>query len=571
MTSEQEDLQRTKEAQTQAQTVYEKEVRRARKEAFKSSSALVNLQEELKTARNRYTLMRVDAEDHKQKLSAKEEALSAAQEHLAILQAEKIQLYQGSKTASVEQHTETAQESPSSRDEVLAAQNELREVSEELFMLQQKLSKAERKVEKVEMQRQVVEEERDALKQSMEEEQLAKSAAEGAVALPSSRDTFGPPSQSEVDESGGPEHEETSEKEVFGQAEDHEEISNLKEELHAEKCRRVEAEELVHFSQMECQFGCCSCRRAEQRGTLFIQDDSPAAVFAELAAARERKDMVKTKVPERPRSQQAQNRSAAPKFTLPQRPQSQQARARHASPKLFERPRSQQARDQRNTPRPYQHNRSVTETTFRTAKELDSQAKRSISRARNNSATPGPLPTSRPISNHQSVPTPNERKFDRDVNTDTLEFDLSSSWPHPPATDHKASALGAPSLNSVQPPSPTMDFNFTEIIPNIPSIPRPLPTPPPATNHADDDLFGMEPLRNESTTITIPLKSDTPEYFNSPPDSQGGISREEALAQIRARRGRARSYAASHGAQTPKKGITGTPRREISAPSLKRI
>ncbi len=583
----QEDLQRTKEAQAQAQTVFEKEVRRARKEAFKSSSALVKLQEELKTARNRYTLMRVDAEDHKQKLGAKEGELSTTQEQLQSLR-EEINASKSSETStnigeprepkerSEEPHADRSQESSSSRQEVLAAQNELREVSEELFILQQKLSKAERKVEKAEMQKQVVEEERDALKKSMEEEQVARSAAEGSIALPPSRDTFGPVSQSEHEELEGPQNEEISPDEARKESQVHEEISNLMEELFAEKQRRLEAEELVHFSQMECQFGCCSCRRSEQKGRDFIKDDSFAAAIAELAAAARTKvgrDVVKAA--ERPRSQQAQNRSATPKPTMPRRPQSQQARARHASPQILDRPRSQLAFDPRNTPRPYQHNRSVTESAFRTAKELDCQAKRSISHARTSSATPGPLSRSRPVLEHQSGRVTKEKqiKIEPDVdNAKIFEIDFTSPWPLPSTTDHETyPALDAQSLQQVQPPSPTMDFNFTEIIPNIPSIPRPLPTPPPPSiNRGEEDFFGLGLLKHESTTITIPLKSDTPEFFDSPVQ-QGGISREEALAQIRARRGRARSYAASHGAPTTKKGITGTPRREISAPSLKRM
>ena len=76
-----------------------------------------------------------------------------------------------------------------------------------------------------------------------------------------------------------------------------------------------------------------------------------------------------------------------------------------------------------------------------------------------------------------------------------------------------------------------MDFDFTEIIPNIPSIHRPLHTPsPPALTH--------------STTTRIPLKDDL--LFSPAPATPGGISREEALEQIRARRGRARSYATAN-------------------------
>ena len=590
----QEELQRTKEVHAQAQTVYEKEVRRARKEAFKSSSALVKLQEELKTARNRYTLMRVDAEDHKQKLGAKEEELSAAQQQLSIHRADINAVAPPEPIADLENNPQSAQDSneesehsqvepssevSSSSHELLAVQNELREVSEELFMLQQKLSKAERKTEKAEMQRQVVEEERDALKKNMEEEQVARSAAQGAIALPPSRDTIEPFGPAEDDDLDAPKQGGGLPEEAPLQPQDLQELLKLKEEVDGEKRRRLEAEELVHFSQMECQFGCCSCRRAEQRGKPFVNDESFAAAIAELTAtscASEREDTAEMAISERPRNQPFQVRSETPKITMPQRPQSQQARVRQVSPKLLERPRSQQTGDHRKTPRPYQHNRSVTESAFRTARELDSQARRSISHARDSTATPAPPLRKRRSLEYLDGPTPKGKISRRGPEVDdlkVLETDVSSPLRQSSTTDHKAyPALAAPSAQQAYPPSPTMDFNFTEIIPNIPSIPPSIPTPPlPAASQSEDDLFAMGSLKNESTTVTIPLKSETPEFFNSPPDLQSGISREEALAQIRARRGRARSYAASHGAPTPKKGITGTPRREISAPSLKRV
>ena len=259
---------------------------------------------------------------------------------------------------------------------------------------------------------------------------------------------------------------------------------------------------------------------------------------------------------------------------MPQRPRSQQAPARQATPKLSERPLSQQGGSRRTTPRPHQHNRSVTDTTFRTAKELDLQAKRSISHARNTSATPIPPTMSRQLSESLIDPALNVDKNKREADADNeqiLEIDFSSPYPQRPATESSTYiAFPTPSAQHMQPPSPTMDFNFTEIIPNIPSIPRPLPTPPVPTSNHGDIMFGSDQLATESTTTVIPLKDDTPELFSPAPDTPGGISREAALEQIRARRGRARSYAASHGAPTPKKGITGTPRREISAPALKR-
>ena len=103
----------------------------------------------------------------------------------------------------------------------------------------------------------------------------------------------------------------------------------------------------------------------------------------------------------------------------------------------------------------------------------------------------------------------------------------------------KASDL--PSLHSTPfqpPPSST-----------LPHTPRPLPIPPPRTI-------------SYTKTITVPLKDDMP--FTPAPATPGGVSREEALEQIRQRRGRARSIAAGNG--TPRKRMVEDLRRDISAP-----
>lgn len=85
----------------------------------------------------------------------------------------------------------------------------------------------------------------------------------------------------------------------------------------------------------------------------------------------------------------------------------------------------------------------------------------------------------------------------------------------------------------------------------LPHTPRPLPIPPPRTI-------------SYTKTITVPLKDDLP--FSPAPATPGAISREDALEQIRQRRGRARSIAAGNG--TPRKRMVEVAelRRDISAP-----
>ncbi|KAL8852839.1 MAG: hypothetical protein Q9221_002348 [Calogaya cf. arnoldii] len=208
-----EELHRTKENQAHAQGVYEKEVRRARKEAFKSSSALVKLQEELKTTRNRYTLMREEIDVQKRRIEKKDQETFASQYQLVGLQEE---------------------------------------------------------LDRARHQMKIVEEERDALMTNLKHEEVARIAAEGKIALPPSQepDEFSSPKKRRRESA-----KENLDPEAI-QVENEDEVENLKEELQMEKRLMTEATELIDFMKMECQFRCCPCRVAEQEGTRYVHDGS---------------------------------------------------------------------------------------------------------------------------------------------------------------------------------------------------------------------------------------------------------------------------------------------------------
>lgn len=212
-----EESRRTKETHAHSQALYEKEVRRARKEAFKSSSALVKLQQELKSARNSFTLMREEVDVQRRKVDEKEQETFSARYQLVGLQEE---------------------------------------------------------IETLGRQSKAIEEERDALKTSLKEEEVARIAAEGRIALPASRegDEFASPKKrsrltkresfkENVDPEFSPEQEE---------------LMALKEEIRMEKRIRQRAEDQVHFMKMECQFQCCSCRVAERQGVEYLHDEVSA-------------------------------------------------------------------------------------------------------------------------------------------------------------------------------------------------------------------------------------------------------------------------------------------------------
>ncbi|KAL9593014.1 MAG: hypothetical protein Q9179_006165 [Wetmoreana sp. 5 TL-2023] len=217
-----EELHRTKETQAHAQGVYEKEVRRARKEAFKSSSALVKLQEELKTTRNRYTLMREEVDVQKRKVENKEQEAFASQYQLVGLQ-----------------------------EELDSARQQIR----------------------------TVEEERDALKTSLAQEEVARIAAEGKITLLSAEgsDEHASPRKrrrESLKENIDPDLDSDLDIDAMDAEVEEDELKHLKEELRTEKRLRTRANGLIDFMKMECQFQCCPCRVAEQQGTQYIHDGS---------------------------------------------------------------------------------------------------------------------------------------------------------------------------------------------------------------------------------------------------------------------------------------------------------
>lgn len=217
-----EQLGRVNETSVHEKGIFEKEVRRARKEAFKSSSALVGLQEELKGARNRYTLMREEVDVQRRKVGDEEQKVGAVLGQLGGLQEE---------------------------------------------------------LETLRLQHQVVGAERDALKINLQDEEVAEIAALGAVALPASPegDEFASPKKRR--------HRESLKENVDPEApEVEDQLSMLKERLRTEKRMRLRADDQVHFMKMECQFQCCSCRVAERQGVEYVHDNTMAQQMSQMAA-----------------------------------------------------------------------------------------------------------------------------------------------------------------------------------------------------------------------------------------------------------------------------------------------
>ncbi|KAB8300469.1 hypothetical protein EYC80_000639 [Monilinia laxa] len=120
---------RAKETHSHTQALWEKEIRRARKEGFKSQSVVVKIQEELKASRDTLRMVQGGLEQEKVRSVKREQ-------------------------------------------EAFAAKQQLAEVQEKLTRLQEKIK--------------LVEQERDAFKTIAKNEEIARIAAEGQIPLPQS-------------------------------------------------------------------------------------------------------------------------------------------------------------------------------------------------------------------------------------------------------------------------------------------------------------------------------------------------------------------------------------------------
>lgn len=183
------------------------------------------MQEELKSTRNKYTLMREEVDVQRRKVEANEQEAFAAQHLLVDMQEQ---------------------------------------------------------VDKLRQQTKVVEGQRDALKTALKGEEIARIAAEGAIGLPASPDDdeFASPKK----RSRKRERESLKENVDPEAPEVEEELLMLKEELRVEKRMRVRADDHIHFMKMECQFQCCSCRVAERQGVEYVHDDTLAEQMGAMAA-----------------------------------------------------------------------------------------------------------------------------------------------------------------------------------------------------------------------------------------------------------------------------------------------
>jgi hypothetical protein len=233
-----EELHAAKERQAHERSIFEKEIRKARKEAFRAGSTLVKLQEELKHSKS-------ESKALKDEVAAERESKDKA------------------------------------RQEAFERAYALAGLTEELEMLKGKLRSMEAANKtKKEMQRE------NFGRVSLVEGDLAflatprrpKRAAVGSV-----KSSVSEIEADEVVEATPPKRQRLSECTTTADTEETasdispsdanlEVLEEMRDELEQERRRRTEAEDMVHFLNIECQFQRCSCRIAESQGRRYIYD-----------------------------------------------------------------------------------------------------------------------------------------------------------------------------------------------------------------------------------------------------------------------------------------------------------
>jgi len=130
--------------------------------------------------------------------------------------------------------------------------------------------------------------ERDALKTSLKEEEVLRIAAEGNIALPAvgadeDEDEFGSPVRSPRKQRNA--QREDDDKENVAPKKGAVDLKLIQQELATERRLRERAQDQIDFMKMECQFQCCSCRIAENKGKIYVHDDAYTTEMQRIKAS----------------------------------------------------------------------------------------------------------------------------------------------------------------------------------------------------------------------------------------------------------------------------------------------
>lgn len=294
---------RAKETHAHTQALWEKEIRRARKENFKAQSTIVKLQEDLKNTRAATKLVEESLQHEKDRSSAREEQNREAENTITKLQDDLRMVKAATKVVKDSLREEKDRSNAREQQRLKAestitklqadlksaqAMNKLVEQSleqerekgrardAELFEVKYQASSLQDQLEQALERLKLVEQERDAYKVAAKNEEVARLAAEGRIPLPAeqSDDEFASPPRkrrlASTIRCRDP-RVSLSTMEVVSSAASELEIEQLTEQLQWERQRADRAQEMIEFMQAECQMHCCPCSKSKRRTSMLAQ------------------------------------------------------------------------------------------------------------------------------------------------------------------------------------------------------------------------------------------------------------------------------------------------------------
>lgn len=431
----------------------------------------------------------------------------------------------------------------------------------------------------------VVEQERDAYKTAAKNEEVARIAAEGRIPLPpstSADDEFASPKKTR--ESRGP-RVSLSTMDIVSSAASEAEIEDLTTQLQWERQRAERAHEMIEFLQAECHLGCCACAKSDRRTTAEAPRQKRRSSFG-LEGPNDKLPKLDNDVPEAVQRSQSPPRIQEPEAEVevaakgeiqPEEEVERHQQQSELTPELAK-PKSKKE-PRRSTifcPR---------EGIFRTVSEQEAEAFEVQRRME-----------------AEAEAARQEIRPEAEVGTETItEAATELDPPSPEEEEEERNYRRYARTPSVEPPAFAMLAQQRVSLISLLNAPHnganlgPLPSVPTMPDTVEDTLVSPDTRPHTSatfytvtTTTTVPVHDDNAhrdssfsERLRTPSHNSTGttfdlsnpaltptMTREQALAKIRERRGRARSMA--QGTMTPRRRmVEGVDRRDMSAPTGK--
>ncbi|KAL7798188.1 hypothetical protein V8C37DRAFT_418625 [Trichoderma ceciliae] len=300
---------RAKETHAHTQALWEKEIRRARKENFKAQSTIVKLQEDIKTTRAAAKLVEESLQYEKHRSQTLDQEHFKAQSTIVKLQEEiktahaatklveeslqyekdrsqvrdQIHFKAQSSVSKLQDDVKSARAATKLVEESLQQEKERSRAQEhETFEAKYQIGSLQDQLEQALERIKVVEQERDAYKIAAKNEEVARLAAEGRIPLPveQSDDEFAsPPRKRRIGSTIRCKDPRVSlsTMEVVSSAAHELEIEQLTEQVQWERQRADRAQEMIEFMQAECQMHCCPCSKSKRRTSMLAMQQLPRA------------------------------------------------------------------------------------------------------------------------------------------------------------------------------------------------------------------------------------------------------------------------------------------------------